>query len=268
MVNLHVHTWRCRHATGTAVEMAVAAHRAGVSILGFAEHGPLPVELDDWRLDITEFPAYVAEVEEARARFPDMTILLGLEADYIPEYADFVREFASQDVFDYVIGSVHYIGGWNFDHEDLVDEWDSRDPIEVYRTYLGLVREAARLGAFQIIGHLDLPKKFGHRMPEAVWPDLEETLRVIREEGLAIELNTAGLRGVAGEPYPSERILRRAIELGIPIALGSDAHRPEDVTAGLRWASARLRALGADRIVSFQQRKQVSVPLAEMVQEE
>jgi histidinol-phosphatase (PHP family) len=264
LINLHVHTWRCRHAIGTAMEMAEEAARARLRVLGFAEHAPLPEEIDGWHLPLIEFPAYVAEVEEARSRHPELEILLGLEMDFIPEYEEFITEFASQTSLDYVIGSVHYIDGWNFDYEGALAEWEKRDRAEVYHRYFHLIREMVERIPFEIVGHLDLPKKFGHRLPPELWDEVEATLEAIRNKGLVLELNTAGLRREIAEAYPEGRILRRAAELRIPVTLGTDAHEPEHVAAGLDQALAYLGTLGYEEIIYFRRRRQLALPLAEL----
>ena len=40
--NYHTHTTRCRHAAGTDREYVEAAIKSGLTILGFADHTPLP----------------------------------------------------------------------------------------------------------------------------------------------------------------------------------------------------------------------------------
>ena len=53
---------------------------------------------------------------------------------------------------------------------------------------------------------------------------VEETLEFIRARDLAIELSTAGWRKPVNELYPSDEIIRLAIEKGIPFTTASDAH--------------------------------------------
>jgi histidinol-phosphatase (PHP family) len=89
---------------------------------------------------------------------------------------------------------------------------------------------------FDIIGHADLPKKFGHR-PARDCSGLEEPfLRAARAHQCAVELNTAGLRKECREIYPGRELLQRAFQQGVPITFGSDAHAPEEV--GMNFAEA------------------------------
>jgi len=50
----------------------------------------------------------------------------------------------------------------------------------------------------------------------------------MKEKGAALEINTSGFT-IRKEPYPCKKIIRSAIDSGIPLVAGSDAHRPEHV---------------------------------------
>lgn len=83
-----------------------------------------------------------------------------------------MKRLLSRYDYDYIIGSVHYLGAWPFDNPRYASEFEERDLREVYRAYFKLVAEAARTGLFHAIGHLDLPKVMGYRPPRATptWP--------------------------------------------------------------------------------------------------
>lgn len=67
---------------------------------------------------------------------------------------------------------------------------------------------------------------------------LDEIFRLLADKGLALEINTSGLRGPIGQTSPDLPLIRRFRELGGEhITLGSDAHAPEDVAAGLDTAA-------------------------------
>jgi len=95
---------------------------------------------------------------------------------------------------------------------------------------------AAESKLFEIIGHADLPKKFGHKPNRDCTPLYEKFLDAAKKSGCAIELNTAGLRKDCKEIYPSREILKLAFQKGVPICFGSDAHKPEEV--GINFAEA------------------------------
>jgi len=262
----HMHTPRCNHAIGTVREYAAAAVRLGLSEIGLSDHSPMPGGFDkEWRMDHSEMPDYLAEVEQVREQFAGrLAVRIGLEADFHPGTEDYVREMIDSYDWDYVMGSVHYIGGWGFDNEDNLDQWRGRDVEDSYRAYFDLVAQSAASGMFDIIGHPDLIKKFCHRPPlgSARVADAEEAmLQAVKQAGCALEISSAGLRKPVGEVYPHGRILARAIELDIPFAFGSDAHAPGEVGHGMDACLAMLEACGASNVMAFKQRKRSTVPL-------
>ncbi len=238
MYDSHLHTPLCKHAVGTPLEYVAAARERGLAGLVFTDHNPMPAWFDPQsRMPAEQLGLYHALIEEARAQAPDgFYVGLGLEADFHPGTTDYVRRQLEAYPYDYVIGSVHYIGAWPFDHPDFTDEFDRRDRLELYSEYYGLVYAAIEAGVFDAIGHLDLPKKFGHVPPEEAWDLVEGVLTAIKGADLALDVNTAGWRKPIGEIYPAPRIIKRAAELGIPVVLGSDAHKPEEV--GWRFGDA------------------------------
>lgn len=240
----HTHTRRCGHAVGTAAEYVEAARARGLAGIGICDHLPLVGRRDaELTMDISELDDYVGEVLELRRAFPGF-VLLGIEADYEPETIDVVRELLASYPFDYVIGSVHMLDGWAFDDPRNTESWAEREVRGAYLRYFELVSEAADSGAFTILGHLDLIKKFGHRPPEPVQGALQAVVDRIARAGVAVEINTAGLRKPVAEMYPGADLLRLLHLSAVPLAFGSDAHRPTDVGRDFTAAVENARSAG------------------------
>jgi histidinol-phosphatase (PHP family) len=108
---------------------------------------------------------------------------------------------------------------------------------------------------FEIIGHADLPKKFGFIPQRDCTPLFEKFLDSARKADVAVELNTAGLRKDCKEIYPSPKILRLAHERGVPMTFGSDAHAPGEVGMELAKAIELARTVGYKHSCRFVQRK-------------
>src|SRR5713101_3434378 len=159
----HMHTPLCRHASGEPTDLAAHAIKVGLAEIGFSDHSPMPRDdFDDWRMRASQLDEYVAKVELARRAHPTLLIRLALEVDYIPGCEDWIRELAGRHPWDYLIGSVHYISEtWAVDNPSQLSEWKDRDPFEVWAAYFDRLTLAAQSGLFDIIGHADLPKKFG-----------------------------------------------------------------------------------------------------------
>jgi histidinol-phosphatase (PHP family) len=166
---------------------------------------------------------YVRVVEEAKR--DGLPVLLGIELDWLGGHEEALRRFLAPYDWDIVLGSVHYIGAFGFDCEEFAGEWEQRDAAAVWSDYAALVRDMATSGLVDVIAHPDLPKVFGRRPPDET-PLHDAVLAAAASNGLAIELNSNGLRKPCREIYPAMPLLARAGEQGLPITLASDAHTP------------------------------------------
>lgn len=257
-----MHTPLCRHASGEPVDYARRAVELGFTEIGFTDHSPMARDdFDDWRMLAGELDEYVAKVRLAQREFPQLTVRLGLEVDYLPSHEEWIRVLAARHPWDYFIGSVHYVSeDWAIDSPFQLAKWKERDTFEVWSVYFDWLTRAAETGLFEIIGHADLPKKFGHRPTKDCTPLYERFLTAARKRNCAIELNSAGLRKDCKEIYPSRQILELAFAKGVPITFGSDAHKPEEVGADFAAAIDLARSVGYRETRTFQQRRSASEP--------
>ena len=253
----HMHTPLCRHATGEPGEYAQHALAVGLTEIGFSDHSPMPRDdFDDWRMRADQLDEYVAKVRRAQKDFPNLTIRLALEIDYLPGGEDWIRSLIARHPWDYLIGSVHYVSDdWVVDNPKEISKWKNRDPFEVWSAYFERLTRAAETGFFEIIGHVDLPKKFGHRPPQDCTPLYEKFLAAAKKHDCAIDLNTAGLRKDCAEIYPSRQILDLAFQKSVPIAFGSDAHAPGEVGMNFTEAIRLARSVGYTESCRFSRRE-------------
>ncbi len=253
----HMHTPLCRHATGEPTEYAAHALAIGLTEIGFTDHSPMARDdFDDWRMRDDQLDEYVQKVQKARCDHPSLTIRLGLEVDYLPGHEDWIASLAARHPWDYFIGSVHYVSdSWAVDNPHKLSEWKHRDAWEVWSVYFDRLTRAADSGLFQIIGHADLPKKFGHRPARDCTLLYERFLAACQRTGTAIELNTAGLRKDCREIYPCPALLQAAYRLGVPITFGSDAHAVDEVGMNLPDAVELARSVGYEQCLRLNQRQ-------------
>ena len=253
----HMHTPLCHHASGEPVDYARHALTTGVSEIGFSDHSPMPRDdFDNWRMRADQLDEYVGKVNKAQKDFPQLTIRLALEVDFLPGQEDWIRELAARHPWDYFIGSVHYVSdSWAIDDPQKLSEWKHRDSFEVWSIYFERLTKAAESRLFEIIGHVDLPKKFGHRPTRDCTPLYEKFLDAAKKSGCAIELNTAGLRKDCHEIYPGRQILELAFQKGVPITFGSDAHAPGEVGMNFAEAIQLAHKAGYKESCRFRQRK-------------
>src|SRR5690554_6181818 len=201
MIDMHVHLTGHQDRPANEENIRDYLERAssiGLKAIGFADH--------DYYLQDLNLPL----IREISQDYPQLDVAIGLEVDYRPGEEEKIREILATFPFDYVIGSVHELDGWLFDYPEEEPRHREKDPDEMYREYFRRIEMAASSGLFNIIGHLDLIKIFGVRPKTDVLELADQALQVIRENGLVIELNTAGRFKPVGEYYPEEKILQEA----------------------------------------------------------
>jgi histidinol-phosphatase (PHP family) len=242
----------------------VAAER-GIQELGVSEHiYRFTQALDVWDHDFwrecarDDLDAYCEFVRE------ETDLRLGIEADFVPGREDRMAELLDGRDWDYVVGSVHFLGNSAVDY-DRYDVWTTGEsPDKVWRRYFEWLGEAAMSGLFDILAHPDLVKHWG---PERPWPErdpryyYEVAMEGIAESGIAVEVSTAGLRKPVGEIYPAPAFLEMVVDAGNPIALSSDAHVPEQVGHGYDAALELLDSLGVRDLAVFERRARRLEPI-------
>jgi histidinol-phosphatase (PHP family) len=242
----------------------VAAER-GISELGVAEHVyRFTQALDVWdhefwrecaRDDLDAYCEFVREETDLR---------LGIEADFVPGREDRMAALLEPRDWDYVVGSVHFLGNAAVDY-DRYDVWTTGEsPDKVWRRYFEWLGEAAMSGLFDILAHPDLVKHWGRERP---WPErdpryyYEIAMEGIAESGIAVEVSTAGLRKPVGEIYPAPAFLEMVIDAGNPIALSSDAHVPDQLGHGYDTALELLDSMGVRDLAVFERRTRRLEPI-------
>ncbi len=244
----HIHTPLCKHALGNPGEYVKHAHEIGLKVIGFSDHCPAPTNFDtDCRMDLSQIKKYIEMVEEAKANPYGVNVLCGMEIDYVQGRMDEVSSLIKSYDFDYIIGSVHYVDDYPFDHPDFIDRWNTPEMIRyVWNKYADLLKDMVSSFKLDIIGHIDLPKKFG-MVPSNMDPFLSKLAEVVQlasSKKVLIEINTAGKRKPIKEFYPSLNILKLIKKNGGAITFGSDAHCPTEV--GFGFEEAASLAINAD----------------------
>jgi len=255
-VDYHIHTALCGHAVGEPEEYVEQALRAGLEEMGFSDHAPLVSHEDSrYTMNASQLPVYHAMMERVRKKFKDFTIKVGLEADYVPGFEAKTQVILRAYDYDFIIGSVHFIDNWAFDDPDEKVKWKDKDIDRVYTDYYGLLRRSAESRLFDIMGHVDLVKKFGHRATSDMTGEVEATAKVFKKSGVAVELNTSGLRKPINEIYPSLPVLKLYQKAGVPITFSSDSHDPKDVGRDFDKAATLAKAAGYSEYSVFKKRK-------------
>jgi histidinol-phosphatase (PHP family) len=190
---------------------------------------------------------------------------LGIEADYIRGAESRIDELLGAHDFDYVVGSVHYLGERGAVDDRRYDVWESfSDADALWRTYFEWQAELVRSRLFDIVSHPDLIKIWGDERPAPERDPrfhYEPFAEALAESDVAVEISTAGLRKPVGEIYPSRELAEMCLDAGAVFTLSSDAHAPDQVGYGYEQALGFLGELGVERISVFERRKRKMEPI-------
>jgi histidinol-phosphatase (PHP family) len=132
---------------------------------------------------------------------------------------------------------------------------------EAYQPYFAEARRAVESGLFDLIGHLDLAKRYGVRYYgpfdlSLFAAEIREILKLAVERGVGLEINTSGLRQAPHETYPGLEVLRWYRELGGQVlTIGSDAHSVKDLGKGIAEAFGLAREAGFEAVTLFEKRE-------------
>ncbi len=259
----HNHTtWSDGEAT--LAEMIDAARRAGIEELGISDHYVMAPgnRRFEWAISPESLDAYVGEVQKAIAGTKGLTIRLGLEVDYIPETIEQVKTQLAPYPFDYLITSVHFVNDFPIDLE--LKSWeelsqDSRN--DIWRRYWRILRSAAESRYFDIIGHFDLPKKYGYYPSVDLTGEALAVLDAMAAANMTIEINCSGWDKPVKEAYPSLFYLQEAKRRNIPLVINSDAHTSNNIAYGFERGRRLALEAGYTELVRFENRNRFLYPL-------
>lgn len=240
-------------------EYCRAALSRGIQSIGFAEH----VDFDPGDPDYGyyQYDACARAVLAARERYaPDLEVLLGAELDYQEWFEDSIAEFIQDHSFDFVIGSVHAVGGARLMGPEYCA---GRSAHQAYADYFDAVRSSAESGLFDIIGHVGYAVRRGLGSVGAppysdLMEHIVEALHAIVRARVCLEINTSGMKHAGASPYPDVQLLEAFRHLGGErVSFGSDAHGPADVGVSAAALEAYGAALHGCRVVTYRNREPI-----------
>ncbi len=263
LIDFHVHSTCSADGISTIAEYARRAAALGLTEVGFCEHQDFdPRDRGYLALD----PArYAREIAAGRAVAPGVSLRRGVEVTFQAGLAGEIGAWLGRQEWDYVVASVHlvdYADGWAIVSEPRAIEeyFAGHRQREAYQPYFDELLRAAQSGLGDLLGHLDLIKRYGTHCygpfePGAIEEEIRAVLRAAVEGGVGLEINTSGWRQAPAEPYPGLTVLRWYHELGGEIlTVGSDAHHSGDLGAGIAEALDLARAAGFRAIATFEAR--------------
>lgn len=221
-------------------KIAESAIEKGLNSIAITDHMPLPFATR-YAMDRNKVHDYRSNIEAAKQKYGHaLNILAGLEMEFIPRYKDWIREIKDLgwdlllvSIHEIVTNHGHFMVNGREDEFKITLETVFKNDIQAFcTTYYQLLQEAAAIGWFDVVGHMDVIKK--HNIDNRYFNESDDwyrdlvlaTLDAISTNGLKMEINTNGINHPAAAPYPSNWIIQEAQTRDIPILLGSDAHSP------------------------------------------
>ena len=270
---LHTHTIGF-DGKNTAEQMIAAARDAGFKTIGISNHFIVHPEIRRTKLYGAAVAGgyntmYNISFDEALSRFqphyddlarlqdenPDIRILRGMEVDRFPTnaWADGFARVCEILKPDYLIGSAHFVeyGGTICNvHDMAVVDAKTRD--EMIKIYWKNIQELAKSGMFNWIAHLDLPKKKNlgeHKKWDAI---KRETVKLIAQSGVPVEINTSGYKIGTLQPYPGTNIMKMIAEYNVPVLLSDDAHDIDRIGRDFGQASVQAHNNGIKNFINLE----------------
>lgn len=245
-----------------------AAEKKGIEHFGISEHAyhfyqTADILRNSW-VDERRFydmDDYVKLFNHAWSE--NIDVKMSIEMDYTPGKHTEMEKFIMSYNFDYVIGSIHWIGDFGIDLAEYRREWDKRDINEVYKLYFDQVVTLAHSNLFDIIGHIDLVKIFKYVPTDEdfLLEQYDRATTALAQSKTCVEISTAGLRKPTQTLYPDKRLLQMCHNKNIPIVLSSDAHVPEHVGADYDQALKLAKEVGYNEIMTFSKGERKAYPL-------
>jgi histidinol-phosphatase (PHP family) len=258
----HMHSKYSSDSNASVRAMCESAIQKGIPEIGLTEHYDLhPKE----RPVFYQPEAWWQEIENVRKSLDGRLVLrAGVEIGEPHRFPDEVKALLDRYPYDFVIGSLHYVGDdFMFDNKLLERKGDD----EVMQSYFLELEKMTQAPQFDILGHLDVPVRNGRPIwgsydPRRYEALIRAVLQNCIDRGIALDVNSGGLRRLANNLMPDLLILNWYREMGGQrLTLGSDAHATEDVGLHLEQVLKFIREAGLKFLARYERRQAWLLPL-------
>jgi histidinol-phosphatase (PHP family) len=262
MIDYHVHTPLCNHAEGGMEAYVLKGVELGLKDICFLDHLTLPERKNGQSMRPGEVSLYFQGVQTLKYRYSELiNVKAGLEIDFNPVYTDIFKEIVQTFSFDVIGSSLHSPAGRDVVSRSSAWGHGELDTDHIYDLYMTELDKMLDCDYFDVLCHLDLPKKFGRTPSQSVDGRFRAILEKIKDKDLTVEVNTSGCDHIAGEIYPSREIIVQCHDLGIPLTLGSDAHAPERIGMHYDRVLPLLGSTGHKSLSVFTKRRRTEVSI-------
>lgn len=188
--------------------------------------------VDAWfhrQAGVRKLEEYLDLIKQVRNESFPVEIKFGLEICYFKEFEDFTAELTKNKGFDFLLGSIHFVDDFAFDHK--AEHWTGMDIDKIYYRYFEDSVSLAKSKLFDGIGHPDAIKLFGHKPSYSLTEYYESLAKELSNSGMYADQNSGAARrcpDTASLGMDTE-LLRILKKYNVQIIASSDAHCPEDV---------------------------------------
>lgn len=266
--NFHQHTY-FSDGKETPEKFAEQALELGFSAIGFSEHSPLPFD-NPFSLKKENIDDYIRQTELIKDKYEgQLKIYRALEMDFVPGMSEDFDYWRKRCKVDYLIGSIHLVKAegfkrlWFTDGPDYktydkgIEDFFGGDVKKAVKQFYHQTNTMIETQKFEILGHFDKIKM--HNRGRFFTDDekwyrqlVDETLELIKQKDLIVEVNTRGLyKKRSDEFFPDGYALKRVQDLNIPVLISSDAHHPAELNLLFNEAVSHLKKFGFQELMFF-----------------
>lgn len=238
ILDLHTHSDSSPDAEHSVSLMCEHALRRGIRGIAVTDHCECDAYLKDG-YNITSAQS-LFQAGKARHIFEgQMIVLLGIELGQPILDLRAAKDALSRPSLDFVLASMHNLRDkQDFYYLDYTKR--ENEPYALLEEYFDSLIRIVQWGNFDSLAHLTYPLrymvgKYGLNIDISRFYDrIDCIFKGLIEKGKALEVNTSGLRQELKTTMPDLELLRRYRAMGGELlTIGSDAHRAEDVGAGI-----------------------------------
>ncbi len=276
MIDSHTHTKYSKHAIGSIEEVVLSAIENNIKLLTITDHAPFPVDLNN-RLLHDELKYYFDDINYVQSKYSkDIEILKGLEADFLPNQINYIKNLISNMELDFLIGSIHTI----FIEDKRTNIWDITNihDEKLIVQYFSYLKDLIQSNLFDSIGHPDAILRGG--IDEKVYYDnFYPLIQLMKDNNISYELNASGLRKSTYDiktdskikniwNFPSKTLISMLNVNNISFTIGSDAHKPNEINLGIQTILNIAKDSGVKKISYYKNRNMIQVDIDNCIAKE
>ena len=256
----------CCHAKNDLRQVVKEYIKKGFTWVGISEHMPpisdaflypLEIEMGYTAKSMQErFSKYMATCKALQQEYKEqIDILVGFETEVYTGALDYAGELIQSEKPDYIVGSVHHVNDLDIDsstetYSAAVSKAGSIE--QLYVDYFDLQYQMMQHLQPAVVGHFDLIRIYDPEYKKRInnpiiFERIERNLDWIQSNDLMLDYNLKGFLKNAQEPYVTEQILSKAIEIGIKIVPGDDSHGIETVGMNMEKGMQILDSKGVNK---------------------